>query len=166
MTPLHQQKNDAMKIFRTTLFLLIPFLAMTEGGAMYQRLVNVPLWIEDMNQMKQFHDVGYYFFYFTPPVIIIWLTMVISSRKYNGKGKTLLWLNHFFYFAIILSTALYFIPFLGKYVGNADAVISSSDIEQLKTWARFSMIRQVVGFFVIAIYAYMLSIVGNQSQQS
>ena len=60
-----------MKTFRTTLFLLIPFLAVTEGGAMYQRLVNVPLWISDMNLMKQFHGVGFYFFYFTPPVTYI-----------------------------------------------------------------------------------------------
>jgi hypothetical protein len=85
---------------------------MTEGGAMYQRLVNVPLWISEMDPMKQFHGVGFYFFYFTPPVLILWLTMVISGWKYVGKGKTLLHINHIFYFAIILSTALYFIPFL------------------------------------------------------
>lgn len=152
-----------MKTFRTSLFLLIPFLAMTEGGAMYQRLVNVPFWISNMNLMKQFYGVGFYFFYFTPPVLILWLTMVISGRKYNRKGKTLLGINHILYFAIILSTALYFIPFLGKYVGNSKAVITSNDVEQLKTWAIFSMIRQVLGFIVIGIYAYILSIVNRET---
>lgn len=151
-----------MKTFRTTLFLLIPFLAMTEGGAMYQRLVNVPLWKSDMNLMKDFHGVGNYFFYFTPPVLVIWLTMVISGRKYKGKGKSLLIINHIFYFAIILSTALYFIPFLGKYIGNSEAIITGKDVQQLKIWAGFSMIRQVLGFFVIAIYAYLLSIINQE----
>src|SRR5687768_7804745 len=100
-----------MKIFNTALFLMIPFLAMTEGGAMYQRLVNVPLWISDMSLMKQFHGVGFYFFYFSPPVLILWLTMVISGWKYDGRGKTILRINHVFYLSIILSTAFYFIPF-------------------------------------------------------
>lgn len=130
---------------------------MTEGGAMYQRLVVVPLWIDDMNLMKQFHGVGFYFFCFTPPVLILWFTMVISGKKYNGQGKTLLRFNHIFYFAIILSTAFYFIPFLARYVDNTEAVIANSDIVQLKIWAKFSMIRQVLGFIVIAIYAYVLS---------
>lgn len=150
-----------MKTFRTTLFLLIPFLAMTEGGAMYQRLVNVPLWIGDMNLMKQFQGVGFYFLYFTPFTLILWFTMLISGRKYNGKGKTLFWVNHTFYFLIIFSTAFYFIPFLGKYVGNASAVITSYDVEQLKIWAVFSMIRQILGFIVIAIYAYMISVING-----
>ena len=154
-----------MKIFRTTLFLLIPLLAMTEGGAMYQRLVNVPLWISDMNMMKQFHGVGFYFSYFTPPVLIIWLTVVISGRKYNGKAKTLLVISHSFYFTIILSTALYFIPFLSRYVGNSEAVITTNDVEQLKIWATFSMVRQVLGFVVIAIYAYMLGIVNKETNK-
>lgn len=145
-----------MKTLRTTLLLLIPFLAMTEGGAMYQRLVIVPLWINDMELMKQFHDVGSYFLYFTPPVLVIWLTMVISGRKYNGKGKSLLVINHILYFGIILSTAFYFIPFLERYVGNSEAVITSEDVQQLKTWALFSIIRQVLGFSVISIYAYLL----------
>src|SRR5688572_16968086 len=148
-----------MKIFRTALFLLLPFLAMTEGGAMYQRLVNVPLWISDMNLMKQFNGVGFYFLYFTPPVLVLWLTMVISGRKYSGTGKTLLQINHILYFVIIISTALYFIPFLGRYVGNSEAQITSEDVTQLKTWATFSMIRQVAGFLVIIIYAYILSAV-------
>lgn len=149
-----------MKAFRTTLFLLIPFLAMTEGGAMYQRLVNVPSWINDMSLMRQFDRVGFYFFYFTPPVIILWLTVVISGRRYTGQGRTLLFINHILYFAIILSTAFYFIPFLGRYVGKSDVVIEDNDVEQLKIWATFSMIRQVLGFIVIAIYTYMLGIVG------
>jgi hypothetical protein len=151
-----------MKQFRISLFLLMPFLAMTEGGAMYQRLVNVPLWISDMNLMKQFHGVGLYFFSFTPPVLFLWLTMVVSGRKYKGKGRTLLFINHFFYFAIILSTALYFIPFLARYVGNRETVITYTDVEQLKAWATFSMIRQVLGFIVLAIYAYMLGVVNKQ----
>jgi hypothetical protein len=150
-----------MKTFRISLFLLIPFLAMTEGGAMYQRLVNVPLWIRDMDLIKQFKGVGYYFFYFTPPVLLLWFTMVISGRKYNGKGRTLLFINHTFYFVIILSTAFYFIPFLGRYVGNSEAVITNTDVEQLKTWATFSMVRQVLGFIVITIYVYMLGLVNK-----
>lgn len=152
-----------MNIFRTALYLLIPFLAMTEGGAMYQRLVNVPLWISDMELMKQFHNVGYYFFCFTPPVVVIWLTMVIAGRNYEGKGKKLLFLNHAFYSSIILSTAFYFIPFLGRYVGNSEAVITPQDVEQLRTWATFSMIRQVLGFLVIAMYAYLLAIVNQET---
>ena len=150
-----------MNTFRISLFLLIPFLAMTEGGAMYQRLVNVPLWISDMTLMRQFQNVGFYFFYFTPPVLILWLIMVISGRKYNGNGKFLLVFNHILYLAIILSTALYFIPFLGKYIGNSQAIITSNDVEHLKTWATFSMIRQVLGFIVIAIYAYLLGIINK-----
>lgn len=157
-------KMMLMKVFRTTLFLLIPFMAMTEGGAMYQRLANIPLWIEDMNLMKKFNGVGFYFLYFTPPVLILWISMVISGWKYSGKGKTLLRVNHVFYFVIILATAFYFIPFLGRYVGNSEAVITNNDVEQLKTWATFSMIRQVLGLIVIAIYAFELSIV-NRNQQ-
>jgi hypothetical protein len=136
---------------------------MTEGGAMYQRLVNVPLWISDMNLMKQFQGVGFYFFCFTPPVLILWLTMVISGWKYNGKGKALLRINHIFYLSIIFSTALYFIPFLGRYIGNTNAVIRNSDVEQLKVWATFSMIRQMLGFVVIAIYAHMLGVVNKEA---
>lgn len=154
-----------MKIFRTSLFLVIPFLAMTEGGAMYQRLVNVPLWISDMNLMIQFHGVGFYFFCFTPPVLVLWLTMAISGWKYNGKGKALLRINHIFYFLIIVSTALYFIPFLGRYVGNINAVIGDTDVEQLKVWATYSMIRQVLGFVVIGIYAYMLGVVNKEASK-
>jgi hypothetical protein len=147
-----------LKTFRTTLMLLIPFLAMTEGGAMYQRLVNVPLWIRDMSLMKQFNEVGLYFFYFTPAVLILWLIVVVSGWKYNGKGKILLRINHGFYLIIILSTAFYFIPFLGRYVGNAEAIITDADKEQLKIWAVFSLIRQALGFIVIAIYAYLLKV--------
>lgn len=154
-----------MKTFRTSLFLLLPFLAMTEGGSMYQRLVVVPLWIRNMELMKQFHGVGYYFLYFTPAVLIIWLTLIISGRKYNGKGKTILLINHVLYFAIILSTAFYFIPLLGKYVGNSEAIITGKDIQQLKAWADFSMIRQVLGFVVISIYAYLLSIVNKEERK-
>ncbi|TND10336.1 MAG: hypothetical protein FD123_584 [Bacteroidetes bacterium] len=154
-----------MRTFKTSLFLLIPFLAMTEGGAMYQRLVNVPYWISNMNLMKQFHGVGFYFFYFTPPVLIVWLTMVISGWKYTGPGRRLLFINHVFYSIIILSTAFYFIPFLGRYIGNAGAVITNADAEQLKTWATFSMIRQVLGFALIGIYAYVLGVAGKTKEQ-
>lgn len=151
-----------MKTFRTTLFLLLPFLAMTEGGAMYQRLVNVPLWINDMHLMRHFHGVGFYFAFFTPPVILLWLVMVISGRKYEGRGKTLLKINHFFYLLIILTTFLYLVPFLDGYVGNSKAVITAESLEQLNVWAVVSMIRQVLGFVVIAVYAYMLAVVNRE----
>jgi hypothetical protein len=151
-----------LRTFRTTLFLLIPFLAMTEGGAMYQRLVNVPLWIHDMNMLKQFNGIGLYFFCFTPSVLLLWVVMVISGRNYQGRYKPFLLLNHFFYFTIILSTAVYFVPFLGKYAGNTEIVIGASDVEALKSWAVFSMIRQTLGFIVILIYAYMLGVINRE----
>jgi len=91
--------------------------------------------------------------------------MVISGRKYNGRGRTFLFVNHIFYFTIILSTAFYFIPFLGRYVGNSEAIITNDDVEQLKTWATFSMIRQVLGFIIIAIYAYILGIVNKETNK-
>jgi hypothetical protein len=82
-----KKRGMQLKTFRTTLFLLIPFLAMTEGGAMYQWLVNVPLWIRDMSMMKIFYDVGFCFFLFAPAVLILWLIVVISGRKYTVKAK-------------------------------------------------------------------------------
>lgn len=146
-----------MKVFKTSLMLLIPFLAMTEGGAMFQRLVNIPYWLNDMSTMKSFHEVGRYFFMFTPPVVVIWLIMVVSSRNYKGKYRNLLFANHFFYFAIILSTATYFIPTLGHYVGNDTTIIRQSDYTTMKTWANWSLVRQILGFIVIAIYSFIQS---------
>jgi hypothetical protein len=107
--------------------------------------------------MKSFYEVGKYFFTFTPPVVIIWLVMVISSRHYKGKCRNLLYANHIFYFAIILSTALYFIPTLGHYVGNETTQITQRDNAVMQTWANCSLARQILGFIVIAIYSFVLS---------
>lgn len=134
-------------------------LAMTEGGAMYQRLVNVPLWQENMHLMKNFMRVGRYFFMFTPPVLLAWLAVVLSGWSYRGPYWRLLRWNHVFYLLIIVSTAAYFIPFLADYVGNESAVITGEGNEALQTWATWSMMRQIVGFVVITNYAYLLSVV-------
>lgn len=155
-----------MKTFKISLMLLIPLLAMTEGGAMYQRQVIIPLWIDDMSLMKEFHHVDFYFLRFTPPVVAIWLIMVMAGSNYNGKLKMLLRINHFIYLTIIVSTGLYFIPFLDKYVSNSEAVINRHGLEQLKTWAAFSLIRQVSGFIVIAIYVYILSEINLEINKS
>jgi hypothetical protein len=146
-----------MKIFKTSLFLLLPFLAMTEGGAMFQRLVNIPYWLNDMSTMKSFYLVGKYFFVFTPPVVIIWLVMVVSSRNFKGKYRNLLFANHLFYFTIILSTAFYFIPTLGLYLGNEATQITLTDYAVMQTWAKWSLARQILGFIVLATYSFFLS---------
>lgn len=158
-------KATNMNLFRSTLWILLPFLAMTEGGAMFQRLVNVPLWQLDMGLMQQFQNVGFYFLLFTPIVLIVWIIMVITSFKYHGKGRNLLFLNHIFYLIIIVSTVIYFIPFLGQYVGIERETFTKSDKDALNTWAIFSLLRQILGFIVIAIYAYMNGVVNKELKE-
>jgi hypothetical protein len=158
-----QIRIAAMSVFRISFLLLIPFLAMTEGGGMYQRLVNVPLWQTDMSLMKLFHQVGPYFFIFSPIVLVLWITLVVSGWRYAGKAKTLLAVNHFLYLSIIISTALYFIPFLSKYVANAKAIPTNGDYQQLQQWANYSLIRQIVGFSVIGIYTYIYGIISKEN---
>lgn len=154
-----------MRIFRFTHMLLVPFLAMTEGGAMYQRLVNLPYWLDNMQEMRAFHYTGAYFAIFTPPVLIVWLIMAVTSLRYKGKGKVLLFANHILYLCIILATAFYFIPVLSKYTGNDETAISPADYHILKTWGTLSIIRQVAGFAVIGNYSYLLGLVNKKTSQ-
>jgi hypothetical protein len=55
------------------------------------------------------------------------------------------------------STALYFIPFLDRYVGNAEALITRSDNEQLKISENPGLMRQILVFIVITIYPTCLN---------
>ena len=146
------------KFFRWALLLLIVVMALVVGGACYQTFSIVPFWQQDISMFKNYGHWGIdYFPILSPLMTVLWLATVIIGFKVRLSEKKILYIGHFFFLIIMVTTFTYFAPFLLTYMGHPENTISDNELKtMLNTWAKWDILRQVVGLipFTIFIYCY------------
>jgi len=145
-------------IFRWALLALIVVMALVIGGAFYQTVSIVPFWQKDISMFRNYGHWGVpYFPILSPLMTVLWLVTLVTGFKVESRARTLLYIGHFFFLVIMVTTFSFFAPFLLTYMGHPENNISDQELSaMLNIWARWDFIRQVVGLipFTIFIYCY------------
>lgn len=111
------QKKDDKSIQITYLAFLI-VTALVVGGATYQHISVTPYWVKDINMFRNY-DWGFgYFPILSPVMTVLWLGVFLLGFRQKFPAKNLLYVGHFLFILITLSTAFYFAPFLLNNMGN------------------------------------------------
>ncbi len=149
-------------IFRWTFFAFLIVMTLVVGGAWYQAVSIVPFWQEDIIMFKNYDHWGInYFPILSPLMTVLWLILVVTGFKVQMESKRILYIGHFFYLVVMLSTFIYFAPFLLTHMGHP---VNLSDVElssQLETWAKWDLVRQTIGLIPLAIFFYSYGKIGT-----
>ena len=114
------------KIFRWTLLAFIVVMALVAGGACYQSISIVPFWQKDISMFKNYGHWGIdYFPILSPLMTVLWLVTVATGFKVKLPNKAILYIGHFFFLLIMLSTFVYFAPFLLTDMGHSEINFSN-----------------------------------------
>jgi len=144
------------RIFRLSFLAFLIVLALVAGGAFYQAISIVPFWEKDLSMFKNYGHWGIdYFPLLSPLMTALWLILVISGIKVQLPQKRLLYLGHFFFLLMMGSTFAYFAPFLLTHMGHPQNISDGELDAQLQTWARWDLVRQIVGLIPLSIFIYM-----------
>jgi len=143
------------KIFHWAFPLFLIVLALIIGGACYQTISIVPFWQKDILMFKNYGHWGMnYFPLLTPLMIVLWLMLVVTGFKMKLPGKRTLNLGHCL-FLLWLGTYAFFAPLLMNYMGHPEKNISETELSaMLATWAKWDLIRQIVGVVMLSVYIY------------
>lgn len=94
-------------------------------------------------------------------ITVLWLVLVITGFKVKLRNKAILYVGHFFFFLIMISTLVYFAPFLLPHMGHPQNNISDRDIaSMLHTWAKWNFARQLMGLIPLTIFMHTYSKLG------
>ena len=152
----------AIKIFRWTFLPFLLVLALVAGGACYQTISIVPFWQKDISMFKNYGHWGIdYFPILSPLMTVLWLVLVVTGFKVKIPNKRILYLGHFFFLLLMVSTFTYFAPFLLTYMGHPKDNVSDQQLaSMLTTWATWDAVRQVIGLIPLSIFIYTYSKMG------
>ena len=144
------------KIFRWSFLAFLIVMALVEGGAFYQTISIVPFWQKDISMFTNYGHWGIdYFPILSPLMTVLWLTVVVTGFKLKLPNKAILYMGHFLFLAVMVSTFAYFAPFLLTYMGNPQDKIPGTELAaMLNTWARWDFVRQVVGLISLSLFIY------------
>lgn len=144
------------KIFLRTFLPFLTVMALVAGGATYQTISIVPFWQQDISMFKNYGHWGInYFPILSPLMTVLWLVLVITGLNVKLPNKAILYVGHFFFLLIMISTFSYFAPFLLTYMGHPQNNLSDQELSSmLNTWARWDIVRQAIGFITMIIFIY------------
>lgn len=150
------------KIFRWTFLAFLVLMVLVAGGASYQAISIVPFWQKDISMFKNYGHWGInYFPILSPLMTVFWVVLVITGFKVKMPNKAILYVGHFLFLLIMVSTFTYFAPFLLTYMGHPKNDLSDQQLSSmLNTWARWDLVRQTIGLIAAAIFIYAYSKVG------
>jgi hypothetical protein len=146
------------KVFYWTFPVFLVVIALVVRGGCYQAISIVPFWLNDLSMFKNYGHWGInYFPILSLLMTVLWLIVLVTGFKARVPNKTLLYIAHFLFLLITVSTFTYFAPFLLTHMGHPQNNISDQQLAaMLNTWAKWDVVRQIVGliFFAIFIYCY------------
>lgn len=151
-----------VKIFQWAYLLFLVVMALVVGGACYQTISINPFWQKDISMFRNYGHWGInYFPVLSPLMTVLWLAIVITGFKVKMPGKKILYVGHFFFLLITISTFAYFAPFLLTHMGHTQSSISDQELTaMLNTWVKWDFVRQVVGLIPLTIFIYCYSKTG------
>ena len=143
-----------IKVFRWALPSFLAITALVVGGAWYQTISIVPFWQQHISMFKNYGHWGTgYFPILSPLMTVLWLIVLITGLRVKSSNKTILYIGHFLFLVIMVSTLAYFAPFLLTYMGHPNNNISDQQlVTMLDTWAKWDYVRQIVGLVVLFIF--------------
>jgi hypothetical protein len=149
-------------IFRWTFLLFLVLMVLVAGGASYQTISIVPFWQKDISMFKNYGHWGIdYFPILSPLMTVLWLVLVVTGLKVRFPNKAILYVGHFLFLLIMVSTFTYFAPFLLTYMGHPQNNLSDQELAaMLNTWAKWDLARQIIGLITAAIFIYAYSKAG------
>jgi hypothetical protein len=150
-------------LFRWTFLPFLVVMALVAGGAWYQTISIVPFWEKDISMFKNYGHWGIdYFPILSPLMTVLWLILVITGLKVKLPNKPFLYVGHFFFLLLMVSTFAYFAPFLLTNMGHPQANLSDQQLaSKLNTWAKWDVVRQVIGLVTLSIFIYTYSKIGS-----
>jgi len=151
------------KIFRWAYLALLIVMALVVGGACYQAISIVPFWQQDISMFKNYGHWGInYFPVLSPLMTVLWLIVLVTGFKVKLPNKPILYVGHFFFLLVLVSTFAYFAPFLLTYMGNTQNNITDQElIAKLNGWARWDLVRQLAGLIPLSIFIYFYGKTGT-----
>jgi hypothetical protein len=144
------------RVFRWTFPLFLGVTALVVGGACYQTISIVPFWQKNISMFKNYGHWGIdYFPILSPFMTLLWVVILITGFNVRVPNKTILYAGHFLFLLIMVSTFVYFAPFLLTYMGHPQDNLSDQELtSKLNTWARWDVARQIVGLIFLGIFIY------------
>lgn len=152
----------AAKVFRWTFLPFLMVVALVAGGAFYQTISIVPFWLENISMFKNYGHWGInYFPILSPLMTVLWLVLVVTSLKVQFPNKALFYMGSFIFLLMMISTFTYFAPFLLTHMGHPQNNISDTELSSmLHTWAKWDVVRQVIGLIPLSLFIYTYSKMG------
>ncbi|MBD0332954.1 MAG: hypothetical protein ICV66_09875 [Chitinophagaceae bacterium] len=151
-----------LTIFKSSMLAFVFIMALVVGGACYQAVSIVPFWQKDISMFTNYSHWGAnYFPVLTPLMTILWLIVLISGWAVHMPHKGILNIAHAFFLLIIITTAVYFVPFLATYMGRPNATITNTALAQkLAVWAKWDLVRQIIGLIPLFLFIYSYGNIG------
>ena len=150
-------KPEAMiTIFRSVYLAFLIVMALVVGGASYQTISIVPFWQQDLSMFKNYGHWGIDYFPILSPLMgMLWLVLLITGFGVKFPNKTIFYIGHGFFVLLLTVTFAYFAPFLLTYMGNQHNNLTDQELtSRLHIWAKWDLIRQIVGLIPLAIFIY------------
>lgn len=156
------------KIFRWTFLPFLVVMALVAGGAFYQTISIVPFWQKDLSMFKNYGHWGInYFPILSPFMTVLWLVLLVTGFNVQMPNKGVFYIAHFLFLLLMVSTFTYFAPFLLTHMGHPQNGISDAELTaQLHTWAKWDLIRQLVGLIPLSIFIHTYSKMGLVTAKS
>jgi hypothetical protein len=154
LSPLKQTMMT--KVFYWTYLPFLIVMGLVVGGAFYQTISIVPFWQQELSMFKDYGHWGInYFPILSPLMTVLWLVLLVTGFKVQLPNKKLLYLAHFLFLLLMVSTFTYFAPFLLTHMGHPQGGLSDAQLSgMLETWAKWDLIRQVGGLIPYSIFIY------------
>ena len=152
----------AAKIFRFTFLPFLVVMALVSGGATYQTISIVPFWQQDISMFKNYGHWGInYFPILSPLMTLLWLILLVTGFKVRFPHKKIFYAGHVLFLVIMLSTFIYFAPFLLTHMGNKETSLTDAQLAaMLNTWAKWDIARQATGLVACFLFIYTYSKMG------
>src|SRR5262245_31503709 len=105
------------KFFRWAFPSFLAIAALVVGGAWYQTISIVPFWQQHISMFKNYGHWGTsYFLILSPLMTVLWLVVLITGMRAKFSNRAILYTGHFLFLLIMVSTFVYFAPFLLTYM--------------------------------------------------
>ncbi len=150
------------RILHGLLFALVVISGMQVGGALFDSIVNDPVWSASAATARQWTQVDTSRFYIVFTNLLLLLAMITLVVGWRAKRTLRVWIRlatALFIIAIVV-TIIYFLPELQQIRGVAAVSISDDELSRrIQRWTSLDTVREalILGGFALALHTLGLS---------